>query len=148
MDVILERFHARAWTYAEGDPRAVAELERRIASTGRAGGFITYSDLARSVSFDLPNLHESPRTIDVLNWQQLDRAIIGDFLNYVSMRSYELAEFFSSALVVTKMDGTPGDGFNVLLKDLGLIRALSSEEALEIWVENVKKAQAWYKRHA
>jgi hypothetical protein len=50
--------------------------------------------------------------------------------------------------VVTKTDGTPGDGFNALLKELGLIRTLSSENALEIWVENVRKTQAWYERHA
>jgi len=50
---------------------------------------------------------QKPRVIDVSDWQELDRAIVGDFLGYISMRSYERAKLCSSALAVSKMDGSP-----------------------------------------
>jgi hypothetical protein len=45
-------------------------------------------------------------------------------------------------------EGVPGEGFNVLLAELGLIPMKTSSLAFDVWVEHVKKAQAWYKRHA
>jgi hypothetical protein len=110
MDPILEKFGTSKWRYATGDSKALAKLEERVAEAGRKRSLITYSDLVRDLTFNLPNLRK-PRTIDVTDWQKLDRAIVGDFLGYISMRSYELARFFSSALVVSKMDGSPGEGF-------------------------------------
>jgi hypothetical protein len=148
MDAIQQRFSEMKWAYGEGDPAALAELEGRIARTGRAGKLITYSDLVRGVPFDLANLSESPRFIDVADWQDLDRAIVGDFLGVISARSYDVGGFLASALAVTAHDGTPGEGFNALLRELGLITKLSSERALDLWVENVGKAYAWYRQHA
>src|SRR4051794_21544648 len=101
MDRIDEAFRAMKWKYADKDPMALAELERRIADAARRRSLITYSDLVRGVRFNLPNLRERERTIDVADWQELDRAIVGDFLGYISQRSYERQRFFSSALVVT-----------------------------------------------
>ncbi len=108
MDRVQQRFDEIEWTYATGDPKALKELEERIAAAGRKRGLITYSDLVRGVTFDLPNL-QKPRVIDVADWQEIDRAIVGDFLGYISKRSYEHARLFSSALVVSKMDGSPGE---------------------------------------
>lgn len=135
------------WHYATGDPEALHTLEERIAAAGRKRQLITYSDLVRSVTFDLPNV-QKPRTIDVSGWHELDRAIVGSFLGYISMRSYERARFFSSSLVVSKMDGSPGDGFYTLLKELGLIPNLKSAKALDLWAEHVAKAHTWYTTHS
>src|SRR5262245_37415560 len=110
MDLILEKFGKIRWRYATGDSEALATLEERIAEAGRKRSLITYSYLVREVTFNLPSLRK-PRTIDVADWQELDRALVGDFLGYISMRSYERARLFSSALVVSKMDGSPGEGF-------------------------------------
>lgn len=147
MDAIESRFAKIRWRYAEGDPAALAELEDGIAEAGRNRQLVVYSDLVRGVPFDLPNLKESPRTIDVADWQELDRAIVGDFLGYISMRSYQRAKFFSSSLVVSKMDGSPGDGFYNLLKQLDLIPNLQSTRALDLWAEHVAKAHTWYANH-
>jgi hypothetical protein len=74
MDDIHRRFSMMRWSYAEGDPQALGELESRIAGVGRARKLITYSELVQRVRFDLPNLKESPRYIDIHAWQGLDRA--------------------------------------------------------------------------
>jgi hypothetical protein len=46
---------------------------------------------------------------------------------------------------VTANHGVPGEGFNALLKDLGLIGKLSSDKAPDLRVEHVGEADA---RHA
>ncbi len=147
MDEVQRRFSLMQWRYAEEDPKALAELERRIAVQGRAGKTIVYSDLVRGVRFDLPSLKDSPRYIDIHAWQPLDRSIVGDFLAEISRRSYERGRFLASALAVNA-EGFPGDGFYSLLTELGLIPMKTSSLGLEVWVEHVKKAQAWYKQHA
>ena len=146
MDAILQKFEGMQWSYATGDAQALKALEERIAAAGRRRALLTYSDLVREVTFDLPNL-EKPRTIDVTDWQELDRAIVGSFLGFISMRSYERAKFFSSALVVSKMDGSPGEGFHSLLQELGLIPNPRSPRALDIWAEHVAKAHTWFAKH-
>ena len=73
-----------------------------------------------------------------------DRAILGDFLGYLSMESYERAGFFSSALVVGKQAGSPGEGFYNLLKELGLISSSKTDKAMYLWADHVAKAHTWY----
>jgi len=146
MDNILERFRAIKWNYAPRDDPARAELDRRIAEVGRRRGLITYSDLVRGIAFNLSNLREPRHQIDTRDWQDLDRAILGDFLGYLSMESYEQAGFFSSALVVTKQDGSPGEGFYNLLKELGLIASSKTDKAMYLWADHVAKAHTWFSR--
>src|SRR5688572_12566884 len=144
MDTIVERFHSISWTYAHHDATARAELDRRIAEVGRRHGLITYSDLVRGVTFYLPNLREPKHQIDTGDWQELDRAIVGDFLGYLSMESYERAGFFSSALVVSKQNGLPGEGFYNLLRELGLVASSKSDKAMYVWADHVRKGHTWY----
>jgi len=146
MDQIRERFQAISWRFAPHDAGARAELAGRIAEVGRRRGLVTYSDLVRGVTFHLENLTEPRHQIDPSDWQDLDRAIIGDFLGYLSMESYEQAGFFSSALVVSKQDGTPGEGFYTLLKQLGLIASSKTDKAMYLWADHVAKAHTWYSK--
>jgi hypothetical protein len=146
MDKILERFRAIKWNYSPRDDAARAELDRRIAEVGRKRGLITYSDLVRGMTFNLANLREPRHQIDTGDWQDLDRAILGDFLGYLSMESYERAGFFSSALVVSKQDGSPGEGFYNLLKELGLIASSKTDKAMYLWADHVAKAHTWYSK--
>jgi len=145
VDAVLQKLRDIVWRYAPGDPKALKGLEERIAAAGRRRDLITYSDLVRGVTFDLPSLRK-PRVIDVAYWQELDRWIVADFLGYISLRSYERSGFFSSALVVNKLDA-PGDGFYSLLREVGLIPNARSAKALDIWAEHVAKAHAWYARN-
>ncbi len=146
MDPVLKKFKEIEWRYATGDSTALAILEERISVAGRKRSLITYSELVRGVTFNLPNVQKL-RTIDVTDWQELDRAIVGNFLGYISMRSYEHAHLFSSALVVSKMDGSPGEGFYNLLKDLDLIPSVRSTKVLDIWAEHVAKTHTWFAKH-
>lgn len=147
MDLIQQKFGKMYWRYATGDLSALEELEARMAAAGRKRSLITYSELVKGVPFDLPNLSQSPRLIDVTDWQDLDRTIVGDYLGCSSMRSYERARFFISALVVSKLDGSPGDGFYTLLRELGLVSTAQSDKALDIWAEHVAKAHTWFSQH-
>jgi hypothetical protein len=45
------------------------------------------------------------------------------------------------------MDGSPGEGFYNLLKELGLIPNVRSAKALDIWAEHVAKAHTWFAKH-
>ena len=147
MDKILEGLRAMPWRYAPQDAEARAELARRIAEAGRREQLITYSDLVKNVTFVLPSLREPEHTIDTVEWQDIDRAIIGDFLGYLSMESYELGGFFASALVVTKENRLPGEGYYSLLKELGLIKSSKTDKAAYMWADHVRKAQEWYRTH-
>jgi hypothetical protein len=148
MDPIEDRFRAIKWNYADKDPMARAELTRRIAAVARSGGDLpTYSDLVRGVEFRLPNLREPVHVIDTADWEDLDRAIIGEFLGYISMESYAQGGFFASALVVSKTGGTPSEGFFNLLRDLGLIKDSRSTKAMLLWSAHVDLAQKWYTAH-
>jgi hypothetical protein len=147
MDSIQKCFDDMHWKYGPEDVQALAALERRIAAAARARSLITYSDLVEGIHFNLQNVRSSPFTIDVRDWHELDRAIIGDFLGYISARSYSRAGFFASALVVLKDFGTPGDGFYRLLQELGLISDVQSPRGLALWVEHVKRAHAWFATH-
>jgi hypothetical protein len=144
MDKIIERFNEMSWRFAPQDPEGCAALEGRIRDTGRRGALITYSDLVRGVSFRLPGRDPPEHQIDVREWQEVDRSILGDYLGYLSMQTYQQAEFFCSALVVSKETGMPGEGFFGLLKDLGLISSSKTNKATYIWSDHVAKAHAWY----
>jgi hypothetical protein len=144
MDKIKERFRGINWRYAPGDPTALAELDRRIRVVGLRRGLITYSDLVNGVIFNLASPRNSRHQIDVTEWQDLDRAIIGDYLGYLSMESYEKAGFLASALAVSKQDGSPSEGFYNLLKELELITSSKTDKALYLWADHVAKAHTWY----
>lgn len=147
MDKTLERFRAIRWHYAPQDSAARAELARRIADAGRREQLISYSDLVKNVSFVLPSLREPEHRIDTSEWQDIDRAIVGDFLGYLSMESYERGGFFASALVVGKENRLPGEGYYSLLKELGLIKSSKTDKAAYLWADHVQKAQEWYRTH-
>jgi hypothetical protein len=42
------------------------------------------------------------------------------------------------------MDGSPGEGFFSLLKQLGLVSSSKTDKAMYLWADHVAKAHAWY----
>lgn len=147
IDPVAKRFREIRWDFGDKDAAARAELSSRIADAGRRRGLITYSELVRGVEFHLPNVKDSPRVIDTGDWEDLDRAIVGSFLGYISMESYDRGKFFASALVVGKRDGSPGEGFYSLMKELELVKSSKTDQALHLWAEHVAKAHQWYVAH-
>ena len=114
MDETLRRMRAVNWTYADKDSNALAILEQRVADTGRRLQLITYSQLVTGVAFHLPNIRNGePYHIQTYDWSGLDRAIIGEFLGFISMRSYEQAGFMASTLVVNALEFKPSWHFGL-----------------------------------
>ena len=142
MDKVRQAFGRMKWSFAPDDPSALAQLERRIERSGKRGKTLTYSELADGVEFDLPGFSNRPYHIDIHNWTELDRKLIGDFLGYISMRSYQRSGVFASALVVNKDDHLPGPGFYGLLADLGVISSKDDVRGPIVWGEHVEKAKA------
>src|SRR5437773_2313542 len=86
----LQQMKTVNWLYVNHDGHALDLLEKRIADTGRKLGLITYSQLVKGVAFRLPNIRRGEAySIQTFDWSGLDRAIIGEFLGYISMRSLE-----------------------------------------------------------
>lgn len=143
MDEIEQKMNAINWTYAEGDPDALAELQRRIQDTARREDLITYSDLVKGVVFHLPNLNKGrPFQIDIHEWSPLDRALLGEFLGYISTLSYRRAKFMASAIVVGKDGYRPSEYFFSWMKQLGV---LGGRDVDEFWQEQVSKAHDWFR---
>jgi len=146
MDELAQKFRAVQWTYADKDPGARAELTRRIADAGGRLGLITYSDLVRGVTFHLPNIRNGEAyTISVYDWTGLDRRIIGEFLGYISMESWEEGGFLASALVVNKQEYKPSDIFFEWMRQLGVLPDLREDTVLAFWADQVNKGHNWYR---
>jgi hypothetical protein len=132
------------WHYADYDPAARAELERRLTDTARRGDLVSYSHLVRGVLFSLPNVQSSPLELGVPEWTDLHRAILGDFLGKISCASYEQAGFLLSAVAVSGSSGEPSEGFRALAKELGL-SSTQGATYLDFWTEQVRQAQDKYR---
>ena len=142
-DGILRRLEQLAWTYPLEDPQALAILEERIAETGRNLGLITYSELVEGVVFRLPSVRGGePFTIE--DWTGLDRGVIGEFLGYISMRSYREAGFMASALVVNAAEYRPSDHFFRWMAELEVLPRRDEDTVLAFWADQVNRAHNWY----
>ena len=149
MDKIAQKLQKIEWLYGDKDPAVRAEMLRRIAATGKRLGLITYSDLARGLTFRLPNVQNgAPFQIDTHEWTGLDRRIIGDFLGHISMKSYLEAGFMASALVVSRQTFAPSDLFFEWMEELKVLPDLREDTVLAFWAEQVNKAHKWYSTHA
>lgn len=145
MDQIAKTMAGIKWSYGDKDARALAELDRRIAEAGRKLAMITYSDLVRGVTFCLPNVKQGqPFQINTYEWSGLDRAVLGEFLGYISTRSYRDYGFMASALVVNKAEYQPSDHFFQWMKTLNVLPDLEEDTVLRFWIEQVNKAHNWY----
>jgi len=149
MDDVERRFAEIVWHYGDKDDRARAELTRKIAGVGRSRTTITYSDLVNGVTFQVPNVYGGhPFQIGVGgDWTDLDRALLGDFLGYISMLSYREGRFIASALVVSKSSREPSEGFRSLMRQLGLLKSGKRDDFMLLWSDELNKAYEWYERH-
>ncbi len=142
-DDILRRMEQVSWTYPLEDPAALEILERRIAETGRNLSLITYSDLVDGVVFSLPSVRGG-KPFQIEEWTGLDRGIIGEFLGYISTRSYREAGFMASALVVNSTEYRPSDHFFRWMAELEVLPNRDDDAVLAFWADQVNKAHNWY----
>jgi hypothetical protein len=132
------------WLWADKDAEAVRAIERRLASAARSGDLITYSDLVRGLKFTLAKKHAtSVIEIDTSNWSEHERAVLSDYLGYVSLGTYREAGFLASALAVQKDEMIPSRPFFEFAKTIGALQP--HQDQLQFWAEQVAKAQAWYR---
>lgn len=148
MNQVKRKLADYSWNFANRDPRALKELEKRIINTARRQDVITYSDLVKGITFSLPNVNGGqPFQIEPDDWSDLHRAIIGEFLGCISADSYAKFGIFLSAIVVTKADGTPGQGFVNFMRELEVLTRPGEDAAIEFWVNEVRKVYKFYKQH-
>ncbi|MCA1614006.1 MAG: hypothetical protein LC800_07620 [Acidobacteria bacterium] len=146
MDNIIRKLDEVNWIYADKDSVALFELERRIAETGRKLGLITYSDLVKGIDFHLPNIRNGEAyRIQIYDWSGLDRAILGEFLGYISARSYRESGFMASALVVNSTGLEPSEQFFEWMERLGVLPDTNKNTVLAFWADQVHKAHNWFK---
>lgn len=145
-DEVAKKMEGVGWVYGDKDPKALAVLEERIADAGSKLGLITYSDLVKGVEFHLPNVRNGEAyQISIYDWTGLNRAILGDFLGYISARSYREAGFMASALAVNRAEYKPSDLFFEWMKKLEVLPDTNQDTVLAFWADQVNKAHNWYK---
>jgi len=145
-DELCKKMRAENWKWADKDPNALAVLEGKIAEVGRNLGMITYSDLVKGVDFHLPNVRNGQAyRVPIHNWSGFDRGMVGEFLGYISMRSYCEHGFMASALVVNRLEYKPSDLFFEWMVRLNVLPDTNEGTVLKYWIEQVNKAHNWYK---
>lgn len=136
----LSRMKATKWSYAEKDPAAMKEIEARVRKAALEKRTIHYSDLVEDIAFHLPNLHGGkPFEIDVHNWRDIDRGMVGEFLGYLSMGTYERHGFLASTIVVGKEEQRPSQHFFDWMRKVGLLSGTTMDAELEFWVPEMNK---------
>ena len=145
---ILRELERTRWRYAEGDLAALRELRERIDAIGGAPEkFLTYTELVDGLEFKLANVNGgTPHRIGA--WDELDRALIGDFLGRLVVDSYREGGFFVSALVVSAEERTPGKGFYDLARQVSALKSKDKYVELEFWMKHVNAAREWYSSRA
>ena len=144
-DELCKKMRDVNWIWADKDPNALAIMEERIAETGRNLGMITYSDLVKGIDFHLPNVKNGEAyRIPIHDWSGFDRGLIGEFLGYISMRSYCEHGFMASSLVVNRLEYKPSDSFFDWMVRLNVLPNTNEDTVAKFWIEHVNKAHNWY----
>jgi hypothetical protein len=145
-DELCRKMRDENWKWADKDPNALTILEEKIAEAGRNLGMITYSDLVKGVDFHLPNVRNGEAyRVHIHDWSGFDRGMVGEFLGYISMRSYCEHDFMASALVVNRLEYKPSDLFFEWMVRLDVLQDTNEATVLKYWIEQVNKAHNWYK---
>lgn len=143
--------------YAHAAPTAAATVAERIRAAGLAGEPISYSDAVRGIPFDL-DVHGRPRpfTIDVHDWWDIDRAIVGSVLGSLCAETYDRSRCLISALVIRKPQDLgrgwqrervnhPSPPFFKFATDLGLYGGHGELDELDFWTRQLNAAIAWFR---
>src|SRR5437867_9523750 len=110
MDRILASLQGLHFKYADQDLDAVVALEKRISEAAQAGRTITYSELVKGITFQIPSV-KNGQPFPILQFSEFEQGLIGDFLGYINLRAYGERSLLPSALVVRKEDGQPSPTF-------------------------------------
>ena len=126
---------------------AVAEALGRSCRRGRT---ITYAELARGVTFRLPEINGGrPYVIDILNQTQVskrDQHILDDFLCFLSLQSMKGASILASANVFDPNDSRgASNGFFETARLLGVLTEVRGDMGeLMFWKRELQKVHDWF----
>lgn len=126
----------------ESDAEAVALLENRLATSARSDTPITYSQLVDGIVFRLVDGRE--HHIDVHDWTGFDRNLIGDYLGFISQRTYRDFGFMASSLTVDAALKRPSNTFFMLALRLGALKRDSAAARDPFWVTQLNLAREHY----
>jgi len=133
------------WSWARSDRAAVEELEWRMQRAAKNRGMLDYSTLVEGITFNVPAINNGGSfKIDIRNWRDIDRALIGTFLGYISMRSYKESGFLLSAIVVGKSEAQPSYHFFDYVRKLGMLEDMSETSILAFWIREFKAIHRRY----
>ena len=119
MDSTLQAMLANEFHYPNQDMDSVVALENRIISYAKKRQLITYPELVQGVTFHFASIKNgAPYKIDIEEWTPLDRQIVGEFLGFISSRSFQNHGFMLSALVVNKAESKPSGPFFEWMRSL------------------------------
>ena len=129
--------------YLNSNDPALGELEKRIAAKGRLGQTVTYTDLVRGVAFQPKSVRGG--TFHYIHyWDDVNRAIISEYLSHISTQSQTNDGFMASSLVVSEQENIPSGPFFVLAKQLGVMKA--KDDKTIFWIGEINKAHDFYQQ--
>ena len=129
------------WVYATRDMKALDEMRQRLFETGSKFGLISYTDLVKGITMQMKGVHDGQSfQITPDSWCGLYRKIVGDMLGYLSLESYTNYGYWSSALVIGRVNSQPSDIFFQWMVDLGVIDGKDDKYVLPFWSMQVHKA--------
>ncbi len=134
------------WPNASHDLEAVSEMERRLAgaATRRQPGPISYTRLVSDMAFQLAGKSGLHR-INIHEWSGQDRGLVGEYLGYLSTRTYEQHGFMASALAVDSTERRPSESFYDLAQELGAFQNHDDREVF--WIGQLNASIAHYNKH-
>jgi len=129
------------YKYLDPQDSAIDDLRARIAATGRNQQTITYTELVVGIVFRL----KSGKAHQISQWNEFDRALIGEYLGYLSEESQEQAGFMASALAVSADKNRPSAPFFSLAREWGKFQKKGANAEDDFWLAELAKAYAYYK---
>lgn len=129
------------WIYATRDLDALDAMRQRLLEIGSKFGLISYTDLVKGITMKMHGVHDGePFQITPDSWCGLYRRIVGDMLGYLSLESYTENGYWSSALVIGRVNSQPSDIFFQWMVDLEVIDGKDDNYVLPFWSTQVHKA--------
>jgi hypothetical protein len=107
-----------------------------------------HARLVDGIWFQLPNVNDGqPFEMDWSAYTPLYSDILGHSLGYLAAESYAALGFMLSALAIAADRNQPSGPFFTWARDLGALHSTDEFAELEFWIDQVRRAQEYYRSH-
>ena len=133
--------------FAPHDPHALHVLGERLGLAARAGRTITYAELAKGLSIQLPNQSSAAHQLsDILGQTSTQsKAIIDEYLFVLTGDSYREARLLANALLDSGRN-QPAPAFFEGAAKLGVRVPKETNRRLDMWTMALARVFDWFKR--